>query len=160
MPKRKKFKSKKNKIKLEKKKFKLPFKLSEDQEFNLIFFGIIALGIILYYFGILGTIVNFILGAWVWWAVLFTVISGLIYWKEVIGTTVAVIIIIVVFSAAYGIYHNYTYKRCVDKFRLRPYTYDIQKFVDCRMISYSDTKGRSQDQVRQMMIRKYSEIKY
>ena len=37
MPKRKKSKSKKNKIKLEKNKFKLPFKLSEDQEFNLIF---------------------------------------------------------------------------------------------------------------------------
>ena len=66
MPKRKKSKSKKTRIKLEKKKFKLPFKLSEDQEFNLIFFGIIALGIILYFFGVLGTIINFILGDWLW----------------------------------------------------------------------------------------------
>ena len=160
MPKRKKFKSKKNKIKLEKNKFKLPFKLTEDQETNLILFGIIALGIILYYFGVLGTIVNFILGAWVWWAVLISFIGIFVFWKEIIGTSVVILIIIVVSGAVYGVYQNFTYKRCVDKFKLRPYTYDIKKFVDCRMISYSNTRGRSQDQVRQMMIRKYSEIKY
>ena len=159
MPKRKKSKYKKNKIKLEKNKFKLPFKLTEDQETNLVLFGIIALGIVLYYFGVLGTIINFILGAWVWWAVLISFIGIFVFWKEIIGTSVVILIIIVVSGAVYGVYQNFTYKRCVDKFKLRPYTYDIKKFVDCRMISYSNTRGRSQDQVRQMMIRKYSEIK-
>ena len=159
MPKRKKSKSKKNKIKSEKNKFKLPFKLSEDQEFNLIFFGIIALGIILYYFGVLGTIINFILGAWVWWAVLISFIGIFVFWKEIIGTSVVILIIIVVSGVVYGIYQNFTYKRCVDKFKSRPYTYDIKKFVDCRMVNYSDIRGLNQDQVRQMMIRKYSEIK-
>jgi len=159
MPKRKKSKSKKNKIKSEKNKFKLPFKLSEDQEFNLIFFGILLLGIILYYFGILGTIINFILGAWVWWAVLISFIGIFVFWKEIIGTSVVIIIIIVVSGALYGIYQNFTYKRCVDKFKSRPFTYDIKKFVYCRMVNYSDIRGLSQDQVRQMMIRKYSEIK-
>ena len=127
---------------------------------NQVFFGIIALGIILYFFGVLGTIINFILGAWVWWAVLISFIGIFVFWKEIIGTSVVILIIIVVSGAVYGVYQNFTYKRCVDKFKLRPYTYDIKKFVDCRMISYSNTRGRSQDQVRQMMIRKYSEIKY
>ena len=160
MPRKTKSKSKKTKINPKKNKFKLPFKLTEDQESNLIVFGVIILGIILYYFGVLGTIVKFILGAWVWWAVLISIIGVFIYWKEVIGTTVVVIMIIVISSAIYGIYHNYTYKKCVDKFRLRPHTYDIQKFIDCHMVSYTDVKGLNQSQVHQMMIRKYSEIKY
>ena len=159
MPRKTKSKSKKTKIN-PKKKFKLPFKLTEDQESNLIVFGIIIFGIILYYFGVLGTIVKFILGAWVWWAVLVSIIGVFIYWKEVIGTTVVVIMIIVVSGAIYGIYHNYTYKRCVDKFRLRPHTYDIKKFIDCSMVSYSEVQGLNQSQVHQMMIRKYSKIKY
>ena len=58
--------------------------------------------------------------------------------------------ILVVGGALYGIYENYTYKRCVDKFKLRPFTYDIKKFIDCGMISYSDAKGLSQNQVREI----------
>ena len=160
MPRKTKSKSKKAKKNPKKNKFKLPFKLTEDQESNLTVFGVIILGIILYYFGVLGTLVKFILGAWVWWAVLVSIIGVFIYWKEVIGTTVVVIMIIVISGAIYGIYHNYTYKRCVDKFRLRPHTYDIKKFIDCNMVSYSEVQGLNQSQVHQMMVRKYSEIKY
>ena len=156
MPRKTKSKSKKAKKNPKKNKFKLPFKLTEDQESNLTVFGVIILGIILYYFGVLGTIIKFILGAWVWWAILISVIGILYYWKEIIGTTVVIIMILVVGGALYGIYKNYTYKRCVDKFKLRPFTYDIKKFIDCEMISYSDTKGLSQNQVRDIMIRKYS----
>ena len=156
MPRKTKSKSKKAKKNPKKNKFKLPFKLTEDQESNLTVFGVIILGIILYYFGVLGTIIKFILGAWVWWAILISVIGILYYWKEIIGTTVVIIAILVVGGALYGIYKNYTYKRCVDKFKLRPFTYDIKKFIDCEMISYSDTKGLSQNQVRDIMIRKYS----
>ena len=156
MPRKTKSKSKKAKKNPKKNKFKLPFKLTEDQESNLTVFGVIILGIILYYFGVLGTIIKFILGAWVWWAILISVIGILYYWKEIIGTTVVIIAILVVGGALYGIYKNYTYKRCVDKFKLRPFTYDIKKFIDCEMISYSDTKGLSQNQVREIMIRKYS----
>ncbi len=156
MPRKTKSKSKKTKKNPKKNKFKLPFKLTEDQESNLTVFGVIILGIILYYFGVLGTIIKFILGAWVWWAILISVIGILYYWKEIIGTTVVIIAILVVGGALYGIYKNYTYKRCVDKFKLRPFTYDIKKFIDCEMISYSDTKGLSQNQVRDIMIRKYS----
>ena len=156
MPRKTKSKSKKAKKNPKKNKFKLPFKLTEDQESNLTVFGVIILGIILYYFGVLGTIIKFILGAWIWWAILISVIGILYYWKEIIGTTVVIIAILVVGGALYGIYKNYTYKRCVDKFKLRPFTYDIKKFIDCEMISYSDTKGLSQNQVRDIMIRKYS----
>ena len=156
MPRKTKSKSKKAKKNPKKNKFKLPFKLTEDQESNLIVFGVIVLGIILYYFGVLGTIIKFILGAWVWWAILISVIGIFIYWKEIIGTTVVIIMILVVGGALYGIYENYTYQRCVDKFKLRPFTYDIKKFIDCGMISYSDAKGLSQNQVREIMIRKYS----
>ena len=85
--------------------------------------------------------------------------SIFVFWKEIIGTSVVILIIIVVSAVIYGIYQNFTYKRCVDKFKSRPYTYDIKKFVDCRMVNYSEIRGLNQDQVRQMMIRKYSEIK-
>ena len=82
MPRKTKSKSKKAKKNLKKNKFKLPFKITEDQESNLIVFGVIVLGIILYYFGILGTIIKFILGAWVWWAILISVIGILFIGKK------------------------------------------------------------------------------
>ena len=80
MPKRKKSKSKKTR-KLREKKFKLPFKLSEDQEFNLIFLELLRWNNTLF-FGVLGTIINFILGAWKWWAVLISFIVFLFFGKK------------------------------------------------------------------------------
>jgi pheromone shutdown protein TraB len=133
---------------------------AEDRKTNLILLGIIAVCGLLYYFGVLGTVVKGALSIWVWWAILASLCVGLLYWKEVIGGVAVFIAIIIVMALMASVYDNFTYKRCVDKFRERPYTYDIIKFVDCRMIKYSDAQGKSQERVREEMITKYSKIKY
>ena len=133
---------------------------AEDRKTNLILLGIIAVCGLLYYFGVLGTVVKGALSIWVWWAILATLCVGLLYWKEVIGVAALIVTILIVVTLMVSVYDNFTYKRCVDKFRERPYTYDIIKFVDCRMIKYSDTEGKSQERVREEMITKYSKIKY
>ena len=133
---------------------------AEDRKSNLIVLGILAFCGLLYYFGVLGTIVKGALSIWVLWAVLATLCVALLYWKEVIGGTVLFIATLIVITIMWSIYDNFTYKRCVTKFRERPYTYDIKKFVDCGMIKYSDAQGKSQERVRKEMITKYSKIKY
>ena len=138
------------------KKRKFLKKLNEDQETNLVMLGILALGGLLYYFALLGTVVNGALGLWVLWSLLAVACVGLIYWKEVIGATLLIIGIAIVLTLAVSIYDNFTYTRCVDKFKERPYTYDIKKFIDCGMINYSDAEGKSQEQVLKKMITKYS----
>ena len=131
-----------------------------DRKVNLILLGIIAVCGLLYYFGVLGTIVKGALSIWVLWAVLATLCVALLYWKEVIGGTVLIIATLIVITIMWSIYDNFTYKRCVNKFRERPYTYDIKKFVDCGMTKYSDIQEKSHEQVHKEMITKYSKIKY
>ena len=133
---------------------------AEDRKTNLILLGIIAVCGLLYYFGVLGTVVKGALSIWVWWAILASLCVGLLYWKEVIGGVAVFIAILIVITFMMSIYDNFTYKRCVNKFRERPHTYDIKKFVDCRMIKYSDAEGKSQERVHEEMIMKYSKIKY
>ena len=133
---------------------------SEDRKTNLILLGIIAVCGLLYYFGVLGTVVKGALSIWVLWAILASLCVALLYWKEVIGVAALIVAIVIVMALMTFVYDNFTYKRCVDKFRERPYTYDIIKFVDCRMIKYSDAQEKSQERVRKEMITKYSKIKY
>ena len=133
---------------------------AEDRKTNLILLGIIAVCGLLYYFGVLGTVVKGALSIWVWWAILASLCVALLYWKEIIGGTVLITAMIIVITLMVAVYDNFTYKRCVNKFRERPYTYDIKKFVDCRMIKYSDVQGKSHEQVQEEMITKYSKIKY
>ena len=114
---------------------------AEDRKTNLILLGIIAVCGLLYYFGVLGTVVKGALSIWVWWAILASLGVGLLYWKEMIGGVAVFITILIVITLMMSVYDNFTYKRCVDKLKERPYTYDIKKFVDCRMIKYSDAQG-------------------
>lgn len=156
-------KTKRKKRKIEKSNFleKLAnTQKAEDRKTNLILLGIIAVCGLLYYFGVLGTVVKGALSIWVLWAILASLCVALLYWKEVIGVAALIVAIVIVMALMTFVYDNFTYKRCVDKFRERPYTYDIIKFVDCRMIKYSDTEGKSQERVREEMITKYSKIKY
>jgi len=133
---------------------------AKDRKDNLVLLGILAFCGLLFYFGVLGTVVKGALSIFVWWSILASLCVALLYWKEIIGGTALIIAIIIVMVLMVSVYDNFTYKRCVNKFRERPYTYDIKKFVDCKMIKYSDIQEKSQEQVREEMITKYSKIKY
>ena len=75
---------------------------------------------------------------------------------EGLKSLVYLIVIVLVGLIAYGFYENIKFKRCVEKFIERPYTYDKKKFVDCDMISENKAYGRSEDSVRWEMIEKFS----
>ena len=146
-------KSKKRKIK--KKNFQFFKKLNEDQQTNLILLGILAFAGLLYYFGFLGTLVKGALSLWVLWALLAGFCAALLYWRETIGFILVVFGMIIVTGFAFSFYDNFTYKRCVNKFKERPYTYDIKKFAECGMIKYSDIQGKSHEEVFKEMVEKY-----
>ena len=55
---------------------------------------------------------------------------------EGLKSLVYLIVRVLVGLIAYGFYENIKFKRCVEKFIERPYTYDKKKFVDCDMIFF------------------------
>ena len=131
-------------------------KLSENAKTNLILISGIVACVVLYYFGFLGTLVKGLLSIFVLWSVLIGFIMYIMYWKELL----ALIVVIIVVTIGLGIYENFKYKRCVDKFRERPHTYDKIKFIDCGMITFEDTYKKSEEQVRYEMIYYYGNNKY
>ena len=75
---------------------------------------------------------------------------------EGLKSLIYLIAIVLLGLIAYGFYENIKFKRCVEKFLERPYTYDKKKFIDCDMISENKAYGRSEDSVRWEMIQKFS----
>ena len=75
---------------------------------------------------------------------------------EGLKSLIYLIAIVLLGLIAYGFYENIKFKRCVEKFIERPYTYDKKKFIDCDMISENKAYGRSEDSVRWEMIQKFS----
>ena len=55
----------------------------------------------------------------------------------------------------YGWYDYFMYKKCVDNFRKRPFTFDKIEFIECGMIKEDKTYGKSEYQIREEMIYKY-----
>ena len=136
------------------KKGKFLKKLNEDQKTNLVLLGILAFAGLLYYFGFLGTLVKGALTIWVLWALLAGFCAALIYWKETIGFILFIFGMIIVTGFGFSFYDNFTYKRCVKKFKERPYTYDRKKFYECGMLKDSDIQGTSNDEVFNAMVEK------
>ena len=75
---------------------------------------------------------------------------------EGLKSFVYLIAIVLLGLIAYGFYENIKFKRCVEKFIERPYTYDKKKFIDCNMISDNKAYGRSEESVRYEMMQKFS----
>ena len=75
---------------------------------------------------------------------------------EGLKSLIYLIAIVLLGLIAYGFYENIKFKRCVEKFIERPYTYDKKKFIDCDMISETKAYGRSEQSVRYEMMQKFS----
>ena len=66
-----------------------------------------------------------------------------------------IFVFLILGSLVYGLYDNFKFNRCVDKFLERPNTFDKKAFVDCKMISSDDAINRSLNSIKSEMYNKF-----